>query len=254
MPGENDGGAGGTQNGQGAKTYTQEQLDAEVGGLKAKNTELLGEVRTLKDRFKAFDGLDPEKVKAAIAAQTQAEADKQRAAGDWEAREKTLREAFKADHEKVVTPLQEQNARLAADLFEAVAVRDAMEAMGLPSVKGNPKLLLPVIKAELGIVELDGRRITVIKGPDGKPRYHPTTGNLVTVEDRLKELRAVPDYAGAFEGTGGSGSGSRGGGGGGDAGGVITLTPEQAADANQYQAALKKVGGDYSKVKIASAA
>jgi hypothetical protein len=246
-------GQAGADNASNAKTYTQQDVDAEVGGLKAKNTELLGEVRKLKDAVAPWQGLDPEKVKAALEAQTTAQAEQQKKAGDWDAREKTLRDGFKQEHDKVVVPLTERVSTMEQELFEAVAGRDAVEAINLPSVKGNAKLLLPIIRPELGVVLVDGKRVTVVKGPDGKPRYHPTTNALVTVEDRLKELRAVPDYAGAFEGVSGSGSGARPSAGA-SQGGVVTLTREQASDAQQYAAALKQVNGDYAKVKVADVA
>lgn len=247
-----DGQAGGQQQGS-AKTYTQAELDIEVGGLKRKNDELLGEVRKLKDGLEPWKGLDPAQVKAAIEAQINAQAEQQKKAGDWDAREKALRDGFKLEHDKVVGPLSQRVTEMESELFEAVAGRDAVEAIGLPTVKGNAKLLLPIIRPELGVVVVDGKRVTVVKGSDGKPRYHSTTNALVTVEDRLKELRALPEYAGAFDGSPGSGSGTRPTAGTGQ-GGVVILTREQASDAQQYQAALKQAGGDYAKVKVADAA
>lgn len=209
MPGDGEAGTGQDTPKSGAKTYTQAELDAEVAGLKGKNGELLGKLKDLQAALEPWKGLDAAAVKEALAARTKAEEDAQRKSGDWDAREKSLRDGFKLEHDKVVGPLQERVTGLERELFEAVAVRDALEAINLAGVKGNPKLLLPILRPELGVVEVDGQRVTVVKGSDGKPRYHPTTNALVTVEDRLKELRAIPDYAGAFEGAPGSGSGAR---------------------------------------------
>ena len=51
-----------------AKTYTQEELDALVKetnkGLEANRNEVLADLRKAKDALKAFDGMDPEKVRA----------------------------------------------------------------------------------------------------------------------------------------------------------------------------------------------
>lgn len=191
-----------------AATFTKEQVEAEVAGLKKKNAELLEKLAQVNTVAKQFEGLDPEKVKAAIAAAEKAEAERAKATGDWEAREKALRDSFAAEHAKVVEPLTGKVQKLEADLFNAIAVRDAVQATALPTIKGNSKLLLPVLTPELGIEVVDGQPVTVVKGKDGKPRYHQTTGALVTVEDRLLELRAMPEFFGAFEGAGTSGGGA----------------------------------------------
>jgi hypothetical protein len=55
-----------------------------------------------------------------------------------------------------------------------------------------------------------------------------------------------------FKGADASGTGARGGGSVGE--GVVVLSPEQGSDHQQYQAALKRVGGDHSKIKVTAAA
>lgn len=191
------------------KTYTQEQLDAEVGGLRAKNSELLGKVKDLSSALDPWKGLDPAKVKEVLTAHEETQAEQHKKTGDWEAREKKLRDDFKAEHDKVLGPLTEQVRTLETDLFDAIAVRDAMDAMVDPEIKANSKLILPLLRPELQVAVVDGKRVTVVKGQDGKPRYHQTSGALVSVKDRLKELRAVKEYAGGFEGNGASGTGAQ---------------------------------------------
>lgn len=237
---------------QGATSYTQAQVDDLVTGLKTKNTELLGSLAKTKDQLKAFDGLDPEKSRTMFADHEKALAERQKIQGDWEAREKTLRESFRVDHEKVVTPLQSEVNTLRTNLFDAVAVRDALEAMADKELEANPYLILPVIRHEIGVELIDGKHVTVVRGSDGKPRYHPTTNKLVTVKDRLQELRAIKEYAGGFGGAGGSGSGMRQSPAGTGAVGKITLSPDQATDYATMTAALKKVDGDYARIEIAA--
>lgn len=236
-----------------AATFTKAQLDEaialEVSGLKKKNDELLGKVVEFGEKAKAFAGLDPATARLAVEKAAKAEEERLKAVGDWDANQTRLRAEWASEHSKIVDPLQQEVTTLRGDLFDAVAVRDAHEAVALPTIKGNPKLLLPIIRPELGVEIVDGKRVTIVKGEDGKPRYHPTTNKLVTVADRLLELRALPEYGGAFEGTGGSGGGALGG----DAkagNGMITLTPDQASNATVYQAALKEVGGDYSRIAV----
>lgn len=198
----------------GEKTYTQAEMDAKVDeivkGLKAKNLELLGDVKALKEALDPLKGIDPEKARAALAAQEKAEAEKHKQAGDWEAREKALRDQLAKEHTSVVEPLKAKLAELESGLFKSVAERDALEAMGKPEIKGNSALLLPLIQSELKVMVVDGKQVTAVLGPDGKPRYRMTDNALLTVEDRLKELRAKPEYGGAFQGSGGSGTGAEG--------------------------------------------
>lgn len=243
----------GAQGAGGDKTFSKAEVDDLVSGLKTKNTELLGSMSKLKDQLKPWEGLEAEKVRQVLADHEKTVADRQKAQGDWEAREAALREQFKTEHEKVTGPLQSEVESLRSNLFDAVAVRDAMEAMADPEIKANPKLILPVVRSELAVELIEGKHVTVIRGADGKPRYHPTTNKLVTVKDRLQELRGAKEFAGGFEGAGGSGSGAQGSQGDGAAG-AVRLTREQASDARVYDAALKQVGGDHSKIKVDTAA
>lgn len=69
--GEGSGGDGGGGSGGGQVTpEVQAQIDAAVnaavGGLKSKNTELLGAQKQLKDQLAAFEGIDPKAVHAII--------------------------------------------------------------------------------------------------------------------------------------------------------------------------------------------
>lgn len=227
------------------------ELQSTIDRLKANNQEILGHLKSEKTRVAAFDGLDPEKVRNVLAEREKLEVEAQKVRGDWDAREKALRDSFAQEHKGIVEPLQTENKTLRSDLFDATAVKDAIEAMADPTIKANPALALPILRDELAVEIIDGARITVIKGSDGKPRYHPTTNKLVTVRDRLLELKNTKRYFGAFEGSGGSGSDMRNGDKPGDGGvGTITLTRQQAEDSITFNAALKQVGGDYSRLKI----
>lgn len=220
---------------EGEKTYTQAELDAEVAGLKRKNAEVLGEMAKLKEAMAAlepFKGLDPEKVKGALTAAEKAEAERQKQEGDWEAREKAIREQAAKEHAAIVGPLQAELATARAGLFQSVAQRDALEAMGKPDIKGNSALLMPLLLPELDVQVVDGRQVTVVKGPDGKPRYRTTDNTLFTVEDRLKELRAKPEYGGAFLGPAASGTGSDARSGAAGTGQVIARSDEKGILAN----------------------
>lgn len=236
-----------------AGTFTQAQVDEMVAGLKAKNQELLGSMAKVKDQLKPWEGLDPEKVRTVLAEHEKTTAERQKVQGDWDAREKTLRDGFAAEHSKVVEPLKSELATARNDLFEAIAIRDAVEAMADPEIKANPKLILPVIRSELAVEVVDGHRVTVVKGEDGKPRYHPTSNKLVTVKDRLKELRAAKEFGGGFEGTTGSGSGAQRSDGN-PQNGVHRISRADAADPRKYQAAKAQAEKAGARLEVEAAA
>lgn len=193
------------------KVFTEEQVQARIAeetrGLKENKDKVLNELAEAKQKLKPWEGKDPERVAKVLEEHERLTADRQKAQGNWEEREATLRGDFKQQHDAVVGPLQVEVTTLKARLFDAVAVRDASEAIA--AAEGNPKLLLPVIRDELITVEVEGRLVTAVKGLDGKPRYHATTNALVTPTERVAELRANADYAGAFKGAPGSGGGAR---------------------------------------------
>jgi hypothetical protein len=66
--GTGDGGAGGTGDGKTAEQLIQEAVDNAVKGLKAKNEELLGKVKSQQTQLAQFSGMDPEKVKSMMEA------------------------------------------------------------------------------------------------------------------------------------------------------------------------------------------
>lgn len=239
-----DQGSGGTP-----KTYTEDEVAQLTAGLKRNNQELLAEKGKLQDRLKPWEGKDPEQVSKVLEEHDRLTAEQQKAKGDWAAREATLRNEFKAEHDKVLTPLQQENGQLRERLFDAVAIREATEAIA--AAEGSTKLLLPILRPELTTVEVDGRLVTAVKGPDGKPRYHSTTGVLVTPAERIAELKALPDYAPAFKGAPGSGSGGRGGQGGGAK--SYTKLSDFTTDAEKVQFIAEHGREAFEKLAFASA-
>lgn len=78
------------------------KLDADyedVSGLKAKRDELLAEVKKQKAIAEQFEGLDPAKVKEALASIDQAETDKLTKKGEWDTLKKQLEDRHKSEIE-----------------------------------------------------------------------------------------------------------------------------------------------------------
>ena len=129
--GEGDGG------GSSGKTYTQAEVDELVAGLKAKNSELLGSQKTLKDEvstldaaLKRFDGIDPEAVSAIIKRFSDDEESKLIAAGkiDEVLDKRTAR--MKEAHQKETAALQAKIERYSAHVLGDV-IRAAGQEAGI---------------------------------------------------------------------------------------------------------------------------
>jgi hypothetical protein len=64
------GGGGGGNGGEESTSFTQDQLDAAVekavGGLKSKNSEVMGKLKEAQSQLKSWEGLDPESVRTML--------------------------------------------------------------------------------------------------------------------------------------------------------------------------------------------
>jgi len=90
------------------------------------------------------------------------------------------------------------------------------------ALEGSAPVLIPHIASRLDVEVRDGQRVTVVKGPDGKP-------SALTLDDLRKEIvgnKAFAPLLVASKGSGGGAGGSKGGG----AAGAKQLT-RQAFDA-----------------------
>jgi len=180
---------------------TREERDGALRTIKAFGDLKPEDVPGLRDKATRFDGLDG-KVRDA----------------------KAQFEEWKAEHERNLTEqhqaqLKERDAaivELRAELDTHLIVGQATQLLAAPDVKGNPDLLLPVIRNQTEVREeqdQEGRRFwrVAVLNPakPGRERIGKTGGPM-TLEELIHELRAEKRYAGAFEGSGASGAGTTG--------------------------------------------
>lgn len=188
-------------------TFTQEQLDEHTAGLKAKRDELLANERKLKDRLAAlekdFDGIDPAEVRELLKARADEEAKRQKAQGDWEAREKQLHEQYG----KKVSELEAGRQGLSEALHNAVAVRDVRGAIA--ERKANPRALEPHVLPFVRTVEEDGQFVARVVDAKGQVRISGTKGDPMTIVELLDELSQDDALKPLFPSNGASGSGAR---------------------------------------------
>lgn len=219
-------GAGGGGDGGTPKTYTQEELDAKLTGLQSNRDEVLRELKAARDALKQFEGLDPELARKTLADKKKAEEELLKAQGNWDENLRLKREEWAAEHKAKIEPLQARLDRAERLVFEKTAKAEAFAAFADPDVKAFPEITWRTIRDELAVQETEGGdAVVVVKGKDGKPRVHPTTNKLVTIKERLLELKADPMFQPLFESTTGSGSGRRGDGGSGNNADLKDLAP-----------------------------
>jgi len=212
---------------------TEGMVDAtEVTGLKRKNDELLAAQRKLKD---TYDGIDPEEYKKFAESREQAEREKQKLAGDFDARERQLLERHKAEVEKSKAEAE----RLNGTLHRLMVDNEAQAALvGARAKKvGGMGLLMPHITSRAKVVDEDGRHVTRIYDEMGQVRLSTASGSAqpMTIAELVAEMRDSEEYAVCFEPENKKGTG------GGGAGDLSTrrYTRDELMDPGTYEAAVK---------------
>jgi polyhydroxyalkanoate synthesis regulator phasin len=117
---------------------------------------------------------------------------------------------IKADIEKAFNTEREtlkgENAKMKGSLERYLV--DAAAATALNDNKGNAKLLLPIIKQAVAVVQDGDEFVVRVKDAAGDYRGNGQ-GGFMTVADYVKELKASPDYGVAFQSDAPAGGGRR---------------------------------------------
>lgn len=135
MPGIVEGGGGG---GLEITAELQAVIDAKVGeavtGLKTKNTELLGKLKTATDDLKRFDGIDPDAVRTVLSKFASDEESTLLKAGKIDEVLSKRTERMQADHAKALKA--EQTARERSETKAAKLSQRALDGAILDAAKG----------------------------------------------------------------------------------------------------------------------
>ena len=188
------------------KMYTRKEVDAlvaeQVKGLKAKNTELLADIRQTKDKLAAFAGagVTPERTAALL----------ERAANPPE--EPDYDAMLEAADAKRATELAAKDTEIEKkDQQLDVAFSEQLIHETLSAAKGDYVLLGPLIQRQMKVERLaDGERRAVILDKDGERRltkWALGAHDLMTAEQLVEEMREDKGYAGAFVRRSGNGHG-----------------------------------------------
>lgn len=160
----------------------EERLATETTGLKSKNTELLGDIRKLKDQVKAFEGLDPVAVKALLEKFSNDEEAALIAKGKIDEVLAKRTERLNADWDKklkaaeaAAQKLQEANQKLVKRATSEAIIKAATKAGALPKAMDDVILRAQgagwTINEEGEVIARDGENI--IFGKDGKTPLSP---------------------------------------------------------------------------------
>lgn len=170
--------------------YVQSLIEAEVAGLKTKNSELLGTNKALQNKTKEFE-------EAEAARQHEAAIAKDKAKGDYEAALKKIAEAKEAEVKAANDRLAALEGRLKTSQFQ----KDATEMLAAEG--GITKLLMPIIQSAVE-TDFDENHNVVyrIKGEDGN-----VDPNL-TLKDFIAGLKKSEDFGAAFRSTAAGGTGA----------------------------------------------
>lgn len=199
-----------------------------VAGLRSSFEKEKRERKTLADRLKMFDGMDPDEIRAVMEERSKAGEKDAQQKGEWD----KLKAALEAGFNKEKTALTEKLNDRSARLNRLLAKTEADAAM--QEFKANAKALAPHVLGALKVEEEDGEFRVLVVDDNGKPRYNKR-GELMTAKDLVSEMREDDAFKPFFAGAPGSGSGAEPRKGGGFAGGKVQVTQAQMRDPAFYR-------------------
>ena len=177
----------------------------DVAGLKTKNAELLGKMSKLKG---TYEGVDLDEYRKFIADKEQADREKQKLTGDFDARERMLVE----QHQKELAKLSEQNGTLNQSLQGLMVDNAAQSALVAARAKkvGGMGLLMPHIRQRTQVVEEDGRHTVKVFDDNGQVRLSTASGSAqpMSIAELVAEMRESEEYGVCFEAENKQGTGN----------------------------------------------
>lgn len=210
---EVDGDGGNGDGGQGSVITPEMQkiIDAQVAGLKAKNSELLGKVKQYGEEMKRFDGIDPEAVRSILQRFSDDEEAKLIASGKIDEVLTKRTERMKQGYEKET--LAERKAREAAEQraqkFERRVLENGIRAAAA-SAGIFPHAIDDALLRAGQVFQLDEEgNPSAVEGAYGKD------GQPLTLQEWFAEMKEkaphwYPSANGGGSTPGGKGSGTKG--------------------------------------------
>ena len=159
----------------------------------------------LEQRLQQFDGVDLTEWNQLRAEKQTAADEKARAAGDFE-------KLLQQERDKFAKELEIRDgltSGLRGDLEGALI--DSAATKAISKFEGDAELLLPHVKANTKLIEVNGKHIAVVLDDSGEPRLTPdakTATDYMKIEHLVGGWKDAGRFKGAFAGTGASGGGA----------------------------------------------
>jgi hypothetical protein len=222
---------------QDGKFVFEAELPTETAGLKSALDKERKAKADFEKALKGFEGIDPAKAKELMEQAEKIEADKLKSKGDWETREKQLKEQLAADLSKRETHFQtelktreDRIGKLQSSLEKSLI--EAQATAAIASAKGSPELLLPHVMRSVKVIEENGEFVARVLDAAGQPRIANVKGDPFTIANLVEEMKANAVFGRAFEASGAGGSGAGQGGGSGGGAKTISGRDQEAINAN----------------------
>ena len=171
-------------------------------GLVKKRDELLGKVTDYKGRLDQFDGIDVEEYKTALQKLKEYDEKHLMDKGDFE----PIRQKLLEQIEEAKTSAEKEKGALRSQLENMMI--DSEAAKSISEAGGSLKLLMPIVKSRIDIIDNDGKLVLQIKSEDGTPALD-NNGESLTLSGLMEEIKADESLSGAFASSGLSGGGAR---------------------------------------------
>ena len=179
-----------------------------TSGLLKTVSKLRGEVRTLKQEAKAWEGLSPDDARDALESR---DAGAQTATEAMQKKLENQRKQLVDAHESEKSGLRKEIAELEEAINVALIDSTATAAL---NGKGSVELLLPIVRRSAKVVKLDsGHRVTRYYDGEGNEmlsRRPGANGAPMETPEFLETLRVNAAFAPAFTGSGPAGGGTPG--------------------------------------------
>lgn len=223
-----------------------------VTSLKSALSSEREQVTTLKGSLAAFEGLNVGEARNALA--------KVKDMVNWTPEEEVQAKIdaqlsqLSDKHKTELKGVADELGLTTQQLQKAMIDQTALTA--LSKHKGSPVLLLPAIRNQTRLKknENGSYKVEVVDG-SGTVRISPAANSTgpMTVGELVAELKTLPDYAQAFEGSHSQGSGAPGSdeGGGRVDGKQLIISEEDARDPQKYRAAKAKALKDGKDLAVA---
>lgn len=117
-----------------------------------------------------------------------------------------LKEDMTKSHEKSLEMVQSKVNAYQAQLYSVLVENAATQAVA--EAKGDTKLLLPFVKAQVKVLEEDGQLTPVVVDGAGDRKFNGV-GAPMSIRELVSEMKSDPSYGKLFESEAPSGGGSR---------------------------------------------